>query len=74
MVNVPPYPPSLPLNHPLPPSPPLASIFSVAENVTDEVAGTLSFQISQKIEQDMQYPGQIKITVIREMRAINYAK
>lgn len=45
-----------------------------AENITDEVAGTLSFDISQKIENDMQYPGQIKITVIREMRAINYAK
>ena len=45
-----------------------------AENVTDEVAGNLSFEISQKIENDMQYPGQIKVTVIREMRAINYAK
>lgn len=45
-----------------------------AENVTDEVAGSLSFDISQKIENDMQYPGQIKVTVIREMRAINYAK
>ena len=30
--------------------------------------------ISQKIESDMQYPGQIKVTVIREMRAVNYAK
>ncbi|WP_226390490.1 ribonuclease Y [Penaeicola halotolerans] len=45
-----------------------------AENVTDERAGQLSFDISQKIEKEMQYPGQIKITVIREMRAVNYAK
>ncbi|MBC7919520.1 MAG: ribonuclease Y [Ferruginibacter sp.] len=45
-----------------------------AENVTDEKASTLSFDISQKIEKDMQYPGQIKVTVIREMRAVSYAK
>ena len=45
-----------------------------AENVSDQVAGQLSFDISQKIENEMQYPGQIKVTVIREMRAVNYAK
>lgn len=45
-----------------------------AESVTDNQAGQLSFDISQKIEKDMQYPGQIKVTVIREMRAVNYAK
>jgi ribonucrease Y len=45
-----------------------------ADNVTDEKAAQLSFDISQKIEKEMQYPGQIKITVIREMRAISYAK
>jgi ribonucrease Y len=45
-----------------------------ADNVTDERAGQLSFDISQKIEKDMQYPGQIKVTVIREMRAVSYAK
>lgn len=45
-----------------------------AENVSDEKAELLSFEISQKIEKEMQYPGQIKITVIREMRAVNYAK
>ena len=45
-----------------------------AENVSDKQAGMLSFEISQKIEKDMQYPGQIKVTVIREMRAVNYAK
>ena len=45
-----------------------------ADNVTDEKAGMLSFEISKKIENDMQYPGQIKVTVIREMRAVSYAK
>ncbi|WP_324672081.1 ribonuclease Y [Hymenobacter sp. GOD-10R] len=45
-----------------------------AENVSDERAQELSYEISQKIEKEMQYPGQIKITVIREMRAVAYAK
>ncbi|MEQ8582140.1 MAG: ribonuclease Y [Marinoscillum sp.] len=45
-----------------------------AENVTDQRAGELSFNISQKIEKDMQYPGQIKVTVIRETRAVAFAK
>jgi ribonucrease Y len=45
-----------------------------AENVTDEKASLLSFDISQKIEKEMQYPGQIKITVIREMRSVAYAR
>jgi ribonucrease Y len=45
-----------------------------AEKATDERAGQLSFDISQKIERDMQYPGQIKVTVIREMRSVSYAK
>ncbi|MFD2248335.1 ribonuclease Y [Pontibacter ruber] len=45
-----------------------------ADNVSDEKAAQISFDISQKIEKEMQYPGQIKITVIREMRAISYAK
>jgi len=45
-----------------------------AENVSDDQASMLSFDISQKIEKDMQYPGQIKVTVIREMRAVAYAK
>jgi ribonuclease Y len=35
-----------------------------AENVTDERAAELSYEFSQKIEKEMQYPGQIKITVI----------
>ncbi|OUJ73027.1 ribonuclease Y [Hymenobacter crusticola] len=45
-----------------------------ADNVSDERAQELSYEISQKIEKEMQYPGQIKITVIREMRAVAYAK
>jgi len=45
-----------------------------ADSVTDQRASELSFDISQKIERDMQYPGQIKVTVIREMRSIAYAK
>jgi ribonuclease Y len=42
--------------------------------VADEKAAQLSFDISQKIEREMQYPGQIKVTVIREMRSVAYAK
>ena len=45
-----------------------------AERITDDRAGKLSFDISQRIEKEMQYPGQIKITVIREMRAVAFAK
>ena len=45
-----------------------------SEVVTDTDAAQLSFDISQKIEKEMQYPGQIKITVIREMRSVAYAK
>ncbi|MFT6866035.1 MAG: ribonuclease Y [Cyclobacteriaceae bacterium] len=45
-----------------------------AENVTDAQASDISFNISQKIEKEMQYPGQIKVTVIRETRAVAYAK
>jgi ribonucrease Y len=45
-----------------------------AEKASDERASQLSFDISQKIERDMQYPGQVKVTVIREMRSVAYAK
>jgi ribonucrease Y len=45
-----------------------------AEKVTDQEADNLSFDISQRIQNEMTYPGQIKITVIREKRAVNYAK
>jgi ribonuclease Y len=45
-----------------------------SDRVTDEQADVLSFDISQKIQNEMTYPGQVKVTVIRERRAINYAK
>ena len=45
-----------------------------ATSVTDEEANTLAFEIASKIEQQLQYPGQVKVIVIRETRAINYAK
>jgi len=45
-----------------------------SEKVTDNNAAELSFQISQKIQTDMIYPGQVKVTVIRETRAVNVAK
>ncbi len=42
--------------------------------VNDTKAEELSFNISQKIQNDMTYPGQVKVTVIRETRAVNVAK
>lgn len=45
-----------------------------SDEVNDENANRLSFEISQKIQTDMTYPGQVKVTVIREMRSINIAK
>ena len=42
--------------------------------VNDAKASELSFSISQKIQNDMTYPGQVKVTVIRETRAVNVAK
>ncbi|WP_103067966.1 ribonuclease Y [Aquimarina sediminis] len=45
-----------------------------SEKVNDEKAASLSFEISQKVQTDMTYPGQVKVTVIRETRAVNIAK
>jgi ribonuclease Y len=45
-----------------------------SDKVSDEKAAQLSFEISQKIQTDMTYPGQVKVTVIRETRAVNIAK
>ena len=45
-----------------------------SEKVNDDKAAELSFEISQKIQTDMTYPGQVKVTVIRETRAVNVAK
>ena len=45
-----------------------------SEKVSDKEAETLAFDISQKIQTDMTYPGQVKVTVIREVRAVGIAK
>lgn len=45
-----------------------------ADSVSDKDADRISYELSRKIQEEMTYPGQIKITVIRETRAINYAK
>ena len=45
-----------------------------SEKVTDAKAAELSFNISQKIQNDMTYPGQVRVTVIRETRSVNIAK
>ena len=45
-----------------------------SEKVSDKEAESLSFDIARKIQDEMTYPGQVKITVIRETRAISYAK
>ena len=45
-----------------------------SSKVNDAKAAELSFNISQKIQNDMTYPGQVKVTVIRETRVVNLAK
>ncbi|HOK37822.1 MAG: ribonuclease Y [Bacteroidales bacterium] len=45
-----------------------------SEKVTDEEAQKMSYEIAKRVQDEMTYPGQIKITVIRETRAVNYAK
>lgn len=45
-----------------------------SEKVSDKDAEKLAFDISQKIQTEMTYPGQVKVTVIREVRAVGYAK
>ncbi|KAA3629009.1 MAG: ribonuclease Y [Bacteroidetes bacterium] len=45
-----------------------------SEKVSDQYADDLAFMISEKIQDEMQYPGQIKVTVIREKRAISFAR
>ncbi len=45
-----------------------------ADKVSDDEANKISYDLSKKIQDEMTYPGQIKITVIRETRAISYAK
>lgn len=45
-----------------------------SDKITDLKADELSFTISQRIQTEMTYPGQVKVTLIREKRSINYAK
>lgn len=45
-----------------------------ADKVSDAESDRLSFEIAEKIQKEMQYPGQIKVTVIREKRAVNVAR
>ena len=44
------------------------------EQIDDLESARLSRDIAQKIQETLQYPGQIKVTVIRETRAVDYAK
>ncbi len=45
-----------------------------ADSIDDKATESLSNEIAQKIQDDLTYPGQVKITVIRETRAVSYAK
>jgi len=45
-----------------------------SEKLDDKQTEQLSFDIANKIQTEMTYPGQVKVTVIRETRAVNYAK
>lgn len=45
-----------------------------SEKINDKQAEVLSYDISQRIQTEMTYPGQVKVTVIRETRAVNFAK
>ena len=45
-----------------------------SEKVSDAMAAQISYDISQKIQTEMTYPGQVRVTVIRELRAVNIAK
>ena len=42
--------------------------------IDDDAATLLSHEIAREIEQELEYPGQIKVTVIRESRAVQYAR
>jgi ribonuclease Y len=44
------------------------------EDVDDERAALISHQIARDVEKEVEYPGQVKVTVIRESRAVDFAK
>jgi ribonuclease Y len=45
-----------------------------ADKISDKDTELLSFDLAKRIQDEMTYPGQIKVTVIREVRAVNVAK
>lgn len=45
-----------------------------SESLNDDEATVMSREVAKKIEEGMQYPGQIKVTVVRETRSVEYAK
>ncbi len=49
-------------------------VIVASEKVSDKDADILSYEIAKKIQKEMTYPGQVKVTVIREKRAVNFAK
>jgi ribonuclease Y len=49
-------------------------VFVNAETVSDMHAQKLAQEIAQNIEQNLQYPGEVKVSLIREMRCVEYAK
>ena len=49
-------------------------IMIVPEDVTDEGMTLLAREIAKKIEEELEYPGQIKVNLVRETRAVEYAK
>ncbi|MBN2639713.1 MAG: ribonuclease Y [Bacteroidales bacterium] len=49
-------------------------VIVAADKVSDNEANTLAYDLSRKIQEEMTYPGQVKITVIRETRSVSYAK
>ena len=47
----------------------------VAPQQTDDASiAKMAFDIARKIEEEMKYPGQIRVTIVRESRAVEYAK
>ncbi|MFA7285972.1 MAG: ribonuclease Y, partial [Candidatus Paceibacterota bacterium] len=49
-------------------------VFVTPEKITDVEAKLMAREIAQKIEQELKYPGEIKVTMIRETRIIEYAR
>jgi ribonuclease Y len=45
-----------------------------SDKVSDQASDDLAFVISQRIQEEMQYPGQVKVTVIREKRSVAFAR